>query len=253
MKGKLKLLILPLLILVTVLGFGLTKVNAEEATETLNNAKVKIYFFRGEGCPHCAEAEEWFEKNKDGEGKYFEVVSYEVWYDESNKELMNKVAKHFNEDVSGVPYIIVGDKTFQGFSEEYGSQIVEKVHEEYVKNVDDRYDVMVKLNGGNSNLVTYIIVGALFAVVVFVIVARFVSPDAQEINYEDDNKYVDEADEEREVEEKLEKALSTPNKPKKATTKKAAPKKAETKKEPVKKTEAKKTTKKTTTSKTKKK
>ena len=31
----------------------------EEATNT-EDKQVKVYFFRGEGCSHCAEAEEWF-------------------------------------------------------------------------------------------------------------------------------------------------------------------------------------------------
>ena len=73
MKGKLKLLVLPLLIISLVLGFGLNKVRAEETTETLSNAKVKVYFFRGEGCSHCAEAEAWFNSIQEKEGKYCSV------------------------------------------------------------------------------------------------------------------------------------------------------------------------------------
>ena len=245
MKGKLKLLVLPLLLISLVLGFGLNRVRAEETTETLSNAKVKVYFFRGEGCSHCAEAEAWFKSIQDTEGKYFEVVDYEVWYDESNKELMTKVAKFFNEEkeVTGVPYIIVGNKSFKGFSSEYQSQILEIVHSEYPKSVEDRYDVMVEMNAKKSPVVTYVVLGIVFALVVFIIVARHFSPDAEEVNYEDDNKYVDEADEEKEVEDKLEKALAGSPKPKKTV-------KASTKEES-KKTETKKTTTKKTTKSTK--
>lgn len=247
MKGKLKLLVLPLLLISLVLGFGLTKVSAEGTTETLSNAKVKVYFFRGEGCSHCAEAEEWFKSIQEKEGKYFEIVDYEVWYDEANKELMTKVAKFFHEEnqVTGVPYIIVGDKTFKGFNTSYEEQILDIIHSEYQKSVDDRYDVMVKMNENNP-IVTYLVLGGIFAVVVFIIIARHFSPDAEEVNYEDDNKYVDEEDEEKEVEDKLEKALAGSPKPKKAPAKKA-----DEKKTTAKKTTTKKTTKTTTKSKSK--
>ena len=32
---------------------------AEDTTATSN--EVNVYFFRGEGCPHCEEAEQWFQ------------------------------------------------------------------------------------------------------------------------------------------------------------------------------------------------
>ena len=37
--------------------------NEAETTDEVSeeSKEVKIYFFRGEGCPHCAEAEEWFQ------------------------------------------------------------------------------------------------------------------------------------------------------------------------------------------------
>ena len=228
---KLKLLVLPLLIVAMVFGF-VPQVRAEETTETLSNAKVKIYFFRGEGCSHCAEAEEWFKSIEAKEGQYFEVVDYEVWYDENNKELMTKVAKYFNEEdqVTGVPYIIVGNKTYKGFNTSYESEILELVHSEYQKNVEDRFDVMTAMNKKDSNVVTYVVLGLIFVLVVFIILARHFSPDAVEVNYEDNNQYVDEADEEKEVEDKLEKALAGAPKPKKASkveeTKKTSAKKS---------------------------
>ena len=235
---KLKLLVLPILMLAMVFGFGLTTVRAEETTtETLSNAKVKVYFFRGEGCSHCAEAEAWFKSIEAKEGQYYEIVDYEVWYNEENKALMTKVAKYFNEEkeVTGVPYIIVGNKTFKGLNSDYGNQILELIHSEYQKNVEDRFDVMDAMSGKkDSNLITYLVLGIVFALVVFIIVARHFSPDAVEVNYEDNNQYLDEADEEKEVEDKLEKALAGSPKPEKAKkveeTKKAGAKKTSSKK-----------------------
>ena len=32
--------------------------------------KINIYFFRGEGCPHCAQEEKWLESIKEEYGDY---------------------------------------------------------------------------------------------------------------------------------------------------------------------------------------
>ncbi len=125
-----------------------TTTAAEDTTDTALDvkSKVNVYLFRGEGCPHCAEAEEWFESIEEEYGSKFKLVSYEVWNNESNASLMNKVAKYFQEDVGGVPYIAIGDRTFQGF--EAGSTdeaIKELINEEYEKEEEDRFDVVVEV------------------------------------------------------------------------------------------------------------
>ena len=51
---------------------------------------VNIYLFYGDGCPHCAEEEQWLEGIKE---KYnnVHVYMYETWYDEDNDALMNQL------------------------------------------------------------------------------------------------------------------------------------------------------------------
>ena len=48
---------------------------AEDTTATSN--EVNVYFFRGEGCPHCEEAEQWFQSIEEEYGSYFKIVDYE--------------------------------------------------------------------------------------------------------------------------------------------------------------------------------
>jgi thiol-disulfide isomerase/thioredoxin len=73
-----------------------------------------IYFFWGSGCPHCAEEKPFLEQL---ENTYpsLKVHSYEVWYDESNRALLTKVGKKLNKEISGVPFTIIGEKTFTGY------------------------------------------------------------------------------------------------------------------------------------------
>lgn len=123
----------------------------EETTEESTDSKeVNVYFFRGEGCSHCAEAEEWFESIEEEYGDYFNIVDYEVWYDEDNSNLMQQVADLRGEDVEGVPYIIIGDMSWNGFDESYEDDMIDKIKEVYAEDVDDRYDIMNYLDSSSS-------------------------------------------------------------------------------------------------------
>ena len=95
------------------------------------NGKTVIYFFRGEGCPHCEEAEEWFKSIEDKYGNMFKIEDYETWYDKDNAEFMEKVAESRGEEANGVPYIIIGDKSWMGFTESYESEMLEEIEKVY--------------------------------------------------------------------------------------------------------------------------
>ena len=113
-----------------------------EGEENTESKEVKVYFFRGEGCSHCAEAEAWFESIEAEYGSYFEVIDYETWYNQENAELMQQVAEARNEDASGVPYIIIGKQSWNGFTESYGEEMISRIKSEFETNVEDRYDIM---------------------------------------------------------------------------------------------------------------
>ena len=105
--------------------------------------KVNIYLFRGNGCSHCHEFLQYLESIIDQYGKYINVVTFEVWGDNTNSDLLEKVAEKFGDDASGVPYIVIGEKTFSGYSSEMNEEIELLIKEEYEK--EDRYDVMEEL------------------------------------------------------------------------------------------------------------
>ena len=129
------LLISALIIPFTVYAEG-EEVTSEESKE------VKVYFFRGEGCSHCAEAEAWFQSIEEEYGSYFQIVDYETWYNQENAELMQKVAEARNEDAQGVPYIIIGKQSWNGFTESYEDEMISRIKTEYETDVKDRYDII---------------------------------------------------------------------------------------------------------------
>ena len=123
-------------------------VKAEEESNEVN-----VYFFRGEGCSHCAEAEAWFESIEEEYGSKFKIVDYETWYNSENAELMQKVAEARGETAEGVPYIIVGNKSWNGFAQDYADEILAQIESEFETNVDERYDIMKLMEtGGNAKV-----------------------------------------------------------------------------------------------------
>lgn len=134
-----------------ILPFAVFAEGEETTQSSEETGKVNIYLFRGEGCSHCAEAEEWFDSIQEEYGQYYNIVDYETWYDEENAELMNRVAEARKEEVAGVPYIIIGNKSWNGFSDDYKEAMLAEIVAEYDKSADERYDIMELLDTISSD------------------------------------------------------------------------------------------------------
>lgn len=136
------------LLLVIMFGILILPFNvfAEESSESSEEkTEVNVYLFRGDGCSFCAAAEEWFDSIEDEYGDKFAIVDYETWYDEENAALMQEVADARKEEASGVPYIIIGDKSWNGFDESYQDEMIEAIEDTYKQDTSDRYDIMALL------------------------------------------------------------------------------------------------------------
>ena len=137
-------------------------------TTVAKSKKVNVYFFRGEGCSHCAEAEEFFKSIEAEYGKYYKLVDYEVWHNQDNASLMEQVAEARGDEAGGVPYIIIGDKSWNGYASDYADSIKKKIKDVYNQKPKDRYDVMdhIKDGKGNKNYFMDIIISVLVVAVV---------------------------------------------------------------------------------------
>lgn len=85
---------------------------------------VTAYLFYGNGCPHCAKERD-FLKKLDEKYPQLEVKEYEIYYNQKNNALLQKVATQLKTDVGGVPFLVIGDKYYVGFAEGITSQEVE--------------------------------------------------------------------------------------------------------------------------------
>ncbi len=77
--------------------------------------EVKVYLFWQIGCPHCEDAKKYFKELEVDYADNFELIEIEVSKSRSNSNLMSDVSKELNQNVTSVPYIVIGEKTFSGF------------------------------------------------------------------------------------------------------------------------------------------
>lgn len=107
--------------------------------------QVTIYLFRGKGCSHCYEFLEYVSSKLIKEyGDKIKVETYEVWNNKNNAKLMQKVSDYFKDDASGVPYIVIGDKTFNGYSESMNEELKSTIDNLY--DSEERFDVFDEID-----------------------------------------------------------------------------------------------------------
>ena len=132
MKKKILLVVIVMLIIVLIIGLMLVFNNKKE--------KINVYLFCGNGCPHCEHAKEFFNNNSEY-NKYYNLIQYEVWYDEDNKKLMNTVKDELDIKATGVPLIVIGEEYFSGYSSSLDKKINDVIISEYE---DEKYIDIVK-------------------------------------------------------------------------------------------------------------
>ena len=89
---------------------------------------IDLYIFRGEGCPHCAEAMKFL---IDLQKKYpaLTIKDYEIFYHTENLSLYYALGTAYKQNLTNapVPIIYINDKSFVGFNNYTGDQIKKEV------------------------------------------------------------------------------------------------------------------------------
>ena len=129
-------------LLVLLLSFFLiSNVSAKE--------KITMYFFHGDGCPHCAAEEKFIKEHKD-EFRNVNIVKYEVWHNDENVDFLKQVINKFAMESRSIPYNVIGNTVITGFSESAGTgnKILNTIHY-YQANPDKYADVVKEVKSGN--------------------------------------------------------------------------------------------------------
>jgi glutaredoxin len=150
--------------------------------------QVTVYLFRGSGCGYCAKFLNFLATTLlDEYGKYFKVVSYEVWYDSNNSDLFEQTADFLGDSADGVPYIVIGDKTFAGYADSYDEDIEAAIMDLY--NSEDRYDVFEEMaknttstsEAKSSNTVAIVIWNIIIVAIATIIIINVNNSNKEEI------------------------------------------------------------------------
>jgi len=87
----------------------------DKTTEASNDKQeVTLYFFYGDGCPHCAKEHKFLDQLQ-RQRQNLNVREYEVWQNRKNAKLLSNIGKQLGFRVSGVPVLVVGDNPIVGF------------------------------------------------------------------------------------------------------------------------------------------
>lgn len=90
---------------------------ATAVAETLTGQNaVKIYFFWGEGCPHCAHEKVFLEEIKKRHPQLI-IDSFEVWRNPANARYFSQMTRSAGIKSTGVPVTFIDRRVFVGFSD----------------------------------------------------------------------------------------------------------------------------------------
>ncbi|MDD5022549.1 MAG: hypothetical protein PHU63_00055 [Candidatus ainarchaeum sp.] len=112
-------------------------VNGVDGTVTdLSGKTVVMYFFWGDGCPHCSNEKVLL---RELESKHPELLikSCEVWKNQNNAQFFNVMATAYGKTAGGVPMTFLDEETWVGYS-----------YDSVGKALEDK--IALCLEGGNS-------------------------------------------------------------------------------------------------------
>lgn len=96
-----------------------------QAKTVLASNSLNAYLFYGDACPHCAKEEQFLSTIED---KYPElkINQFEIYHNQDNVKLFKQVARDLKVNANGVPFLIIGDKSFLGYEEGHTPGEIEK-------------------------------------------------------------------------------------------------------------------------------
>lgn len=127
-------------IIIIIFSFGMLMLVANKNNETSHD-EYNVYLFYRETCGYCHNLITFLESMSDEFQEKYNLVKYDVSSDAEYSNLMYEVGSHFGDEVSGVPYLVIGNKTFKGYSSAYDDQIIDAINELQ----DNYYDVLKEI------------------------------------------------------------------------------------------------------------
>jgi cytochrome c biogenesis protein CcdA len=116
----------------------LTAANVVHAADYI----VDLYFFHGNGCPHCAEEKIFLDAMAEKYGDQFVVHGYELWDHPENAPILESFAAAFEFEPSGIPVTFIGNQYWVGFNEEKKAEIEAAIAKGFAEGVVDAQQIV---------------------------------------------------------------------------------------------------------------
>jgi cytochrome c biogenesis protein CcdA/glutaredoxin len=115
--------------------------------QSVGDTEVNIYFFWGDGCPHCEDEKDFLDEliNRNPN---INVVDYEVWYDKDNQKVLMEFGQALGFKPAAVPVTVIGERYWIGFTEALGQEM-EAAAKELLED-PNHTDIGMRLNGSPS-------------------------------------------------------------------------------------------------------
>lgn len=230
MKRFLKSLLVLLLVLVPMTFANAKKKTTTTTTTAATNntaSVINMYVFYGDGCPHCAELEEYVKNNLKLDSRVKDIINvvyFETWYNTTNQQFLSVVGQALGVEIKGVPFIIIGDDYFSGYGSTMNEEIVAKILEK--KSDKKYYDLIANLaqqsgitpvtsnpessseaeanektDSKKNDTVGIIILGVTVVIIIAIIFTRNTSNDDDDEDDDEDDDSEDDSDDSEEDEE----------------------------------------------------
>ena len=95
----------------------------------VDSNKINLYLFHSSDCSHCAEERVWLETIKETYKGSLNVYEYEVNHNQDNAVLMEKAKARLGVENNYVPFTVIGERNYVGFSKSTGSSIENRIKE----------------------------------------------------------------------------------------------------------------------------
>lgn len=120
--------ILLFLFMIPTFAFAITSdyedISYKIVGEDVSPSKINIYFFYGDGCPHCAKEEKFLDSILEKYSDNINVYRYETWNDSKNKNYMFAIKALLKKDINErVPFTVIGKESFLGYNDYTGEKI----------------------------------------------------------------------------------------------------------------------------------
>ncbi len=134
--------------------------------------KVNVYLFKKEGCPRCAEALEFFNGLDEEYKSYFNLVIKDVSKTDTNA-LLKKVVNHFKVNMKGVPFMVIGNQTYEGFKVgETEEQLKTAIKTNYENETRDVVASLMVNKKKNSSSIIWILLAIIVGIGFLMVMAK---------------------------------------------------------------------------------